>query len=379
MMELPKKYRDWGVIAFGVLEFKALLFLWGISQFNFDAYPGETWYSIWNKWDSIHYQRIAENFYTAVGLNQQDFYFLSHFPPAYPTLIAFVHWLGPSLVISALVISITSAILASCVMFELVLADFNNRHAAFRAVIFMNIFPTAYFTNVPYSDSLYIFLSLTAFYFLRVGNQFNKSAIMMGFAMLTRVVGVTMIPGLLVGLFENIRQHKSSYKILVAMLIPIVSMALYLCLNYVYYDNMLFFLKDSATQSHTVKLGFIPFRESVTNFQLFWNSPLERLKDNNFMMTAGWNSFFVLTAAVVSLFFIKKLPLVYSVYTFGYLCFIASMSWGISNTRYVLAIFPLYIGLGLIQNRIISMTCMGLFLILLFYFSRLYVLGGWAF
>lgn len=243
----------------------------------------------------------------------------------------------------------------------------------------MNIFPTAYFTNVPYSDSLYILLSLAAFYFLRVGNHVNRSAITMGFAIITRVVGITLIPALLVGLLENIRQNKNAFKRLLVVFISLISMALYLALNYIYYGNILFFLKDSATQVHTVKLGFLPFREAVTNFLVLCKDPVLYMNDNNYMMTSGWNSIIVLAAALFSLCFIKKLPLVYSVYAFGYLVFISSMSWGICGARYVLAIFPLYIGLGLIENRIITMTIMGLSVILLFYFSRIFVLGTWAF
>lgn len=378
-MELPKNYRDWCVIIVGVLEFKVLLFLWGIFQFSFDMYPGETWYSIWNRWDSIHYQRIAEHFYTPAGLNEADFHFLSHFPPGYPILIDLINLTGLSMVASAFIISIASAALASCVLFELVLEEFKNRNAAFRAVIFMNIFPTAYFTNVPYSDSLYILLSLVAFYFLRVGGYVNRSAIMMGLAIITRVVGITLIPALVVALLENIRQNENACKRLVVVFIPLIFMALYLALNYVYYGNMLFFLKDSATQVHTVKLGFLPFREAITNFLILCKDPVLYVNDNNYMMTSGWNSIIVLAAALFSLCFIKKLPLVYSVYAFGYLFFISSMSWGISGARYVLAIFPLYIGFGLIENRIISITSMGLSVILLLYFSRIFLLGSWAF
>lgn len=121
-MELPKSYRDWCVIIVGVLEFKVLLFLWGVSQFSFDLYPGESWYSIWNRWDSIHYQRIAEHFYTRAELNEQDFHFLSHFPPGYPLLMDFLNLTGLSKVASAFIISIASAAAASCILFELVLA-----------------------------------------------------------------------------------------------------------------------------------------------------------------------------------------------------------------------------------------------------------------
>jgi hypothetical protein len=374
-----KNYRDWSVIAVGVLELKALLFIWGFSQFGFKATAWDNWYSIWNRWDSVHYQRIAEHFYTQANIPLAEFQFLSHFPPLYPSLMAALHWAGLPLVFAAFAITITAAVLGSCLLYELVLLEFNNRAAAFRAVIFMNIFPTAYFTNTPYSDSLYIALTLLAFYCLRTGKQVHFSALTMGFAILTRVVGITLIPVLLVSMAQKFRQKELSYKQVAALLFPIGAFLLYLLLNYLAYGNPLFFLVDSANQAHTVKLGFLPFRETITTLLTFYERPATLIKDHSFMINLGWNSAFVLMATFLSLCFIKKLPAVYSVYAFGYLFFISSMSWAISNARYVLAIFPIYIGLGLIENRVISMSIMAIYIAGLLYFSRIFVLGSWAF
>ncbi|MEQ1619765.1 MAG: glycosyltransferase family 39 protein [Methylococcales bacterium] len=376
---MQKKYRDWVVIAIGVLELKALLFLWGYSQFDFQKFPDETWYSIWSRWDSLHYQRIAQHFYTRADLSEQDFHFLSHFPPGYSILMSVIHSAGPSLVVAGLIISITAAVVASCVLFELVHQDFNNRPAAFRAVVFMNIFPTAYFTNVPYSDSLYLALALVAFYFTRVSKHFNAAGFMIALAIFTRVVGIMLMPAVALALLEKYRQKELSFKQMGILLFPIAGFVLYLYLNYISYGNPLFFLQDSASQSHTVKLGFMPFREAVTTLLAFCEQPLTLANDSFFRMTTGWNSAFVLLTTFACVCFIRRLPLIYSVYAFSYLFFISSMTWGLSNARYVFAIFPLFVGLGLINNRVISLTVMSAFLPLLFYFSRMLVLGDWAF
>ena len=112
--------------------------------------------SLWARWDSNWFVKIAHHGY-ASDLASPAFF------PLYPGLTAVLgRAFGGRYALAGLVISLAACLVA----FELLwrLAERRLGEAgAFRAVLYLALFPTALFLQAVYSESLYLALALAAF------------------------------------------------------------------------------------------------------------------------------------------------------------------------------------------------------------------------
>lgn len=155
-------------LVFGVIVIKNALLLWASYNFDFDGHPQNNWLNIWGRWDFGAYKAIAESGYGALDVGPDYAAFLSHFPPLYPLAMAVVAAvLDVSLLHAGMLTSYTAILAASWVLYRLVLLEFQSERIAFFSVLFLNIFPTSYFTIAPYAESLFLLFSITSFYCLR--------------------------------------------------------------------------------------------------------------------------------------------------------------------------------------------------------------------
>ena len=122
----------------------------------------------------------------------------------------------------------------------------------------------------------------------------------------------------------------------------------------------------------------MPFSESFNTVKEI-ASKTSSISDNYYMMTNGWNAIFVFFSLIVSLIGIRILPTTYSIYSLSSLLFISSYSWGISNARYTYMVFPMFMILSKIKNKITITAIFILFTSLLLYFTLQFTGGGWGF
>ncbi len=73
---------------------------------------------------------------------------------------------GGNLVIAGIVISLACYAGVVVVLFRLVALDFGER-TAFRAVLYVSIFPTAFFFQAVYGESLFLLTALLSIYWCR--------------------------------------------------------------------------------------------------------------------------------------------------------------------------------------------------------------------
>jgi hypothetical protein len=90
-----------------------------------------------------------------------------------------------------------AACAVSFVLLHRLASDRLGPEAARRAVLYLAIFPTALFLGAVYSESLYLALALAAFLLADRG-RFAGAGVAAGLAMLTRPVGVALLPALAV-------------------------------------------------------------------------------------------------------------------------------------------------------------------------------------
>jgi hypothetical protein len=141
---------------------------------------------VWARWDSVHFLRIAEHGYSSA---EAAFY------PLYPALLAGAgRALGGHYVLAGIFLSLVAA-LGSFVLLERLAEERLGADGARRAVLYLAFFPTAFFLQAVYSESLFLLLCLGAFA-LTERDRIAEAGIVAGLALLTRPTGIALVPAL---------------------------------------------------------------------------------------------------------------------------------------------------------------------------------------
>lgn len=120
------------------------------------------------------------------------------FFPLYPLAIRIVSWLplvGP--LGAALLVSNAAFAGALIVLHALTRLELGSERIARPTLLFLSIFPTAFFFLTPYSESLFLLLAVSAFWCARK-DRWALAALMATLAALTRSIGVVLAPALAV-------------------------------------------------------------------------------------------------------------------------------------------------------------------------------------
>ena len=156
----------------------------------------EHWLGLWWQWDAHPYLRIAQIGYrprSLPGENQFDKFYLGFFP-FFPYAVRAVAFVVRSRLLSAMLVSYAASVLASWFLYLLVRLD-RDHAEAWRAVLLLLAFPTAYFLAAPYSEALFLCAVTGAVYAARTG-RWPRGALAGAIATGTRLVGLAVIPAL---------------------------------------------------------------------------------------------------------------------------------------------------------------------------------------
>lgn len=313
--------------------------------------------SSWIRWDGPHYIDIARNWYQTSGdpVNFIVFY------PFYPMLIKLLSFfINPYL--SAIIISVFFSFTASIILFELTLLDFNKRIAVL-SVWFMNIFPTAYFLQAAYTESIFLTMSLATIYLYRK-KSFILSGLTGALASMTRINGILLLPLL-------IMESKTFGKNLITLILTPVGFLFYLLINYLIFNDPLFFSK--ILSSHWYKHFEFPWI-SITNLIHFFQN-----QTGNYYYLFLSELFTIFLLCIITILVFLKVRKSYGVYMFFNLLLFTSTNFIMSTPRYALSLFPIFILLALIKNKFLLILVSSVSAILLFLLESLYIQGGWAF
>jgi hypothetical protein len=141
---------------------------------------------VWARWDSVHFLRIAERGYSTA---ETAFY------PLYPGILAGAGGaLGGHYVLAGVLVSLLAA-LGAFVLLERLAEARLGADGARRSVLYLALFPTAFFLQAVYSESLFLLLCLAAFA-LAERRLFAYAGIAAGLAILTRPAGLALLPPL---------------------------------------------------------------------------------------------------------------------------------------------------------------------------------------
>lgn len=144
------------------------------------------------RWDAFWYLTIAQDGYTPVGIpgNQGE-------RPAFFPLFPLVTWLaggflGPgATLVAASAVSLVAAFVACCLLHRLVTLELGAAYAR-PAVLLLAFFPSAYFFFAPYTESLFLALSLGAVYAART-ERWAATGVLIALAGATRNTGLLLV------------------------------------------------------------------------------------------------------------------------------------------------------------------------------------------
>lgn len=169
---------------------------------------------IWGRWDTGWYIGIARDGYLIYGdLTQQQSNVT--FFPFYPYLVRLLLWPIPAGWQSDGVVLLVGVLLSNLflmgglLLFYLLTIELTQDLAvAQRAVLYLLLFPTAFFFSCFYTESAFFFLSVATFYAAQRG-QWGWAALTAALLTITRPLGILIVP-LLVWLYLSRAQWRFS-------------------------------------------------------------------------------------------------------------------------------------------------------------------------
>jgi hypothetical protein len=361
----------------------ALLTYFGVILFGsalHSAHPSFTHSLIpaWNQWDTKWYIDIANRGYgwkKAVGTSPTAFF------PLYPMLIhglmAVTHRSG---ITAALVIANAAFLGALLYLWRLVRWEMNP-DVARRTILCIATFPTALFFFAGYTESLFLFLTVAAFFHMR-RRDWILAGLFGALASATRVTGILL---LLPFLYDYARDRNFSVRnldrgVIGLLLVPVGLLLFMLYLGRTVGDPLAFSHSQMAWQKVFTLQIWSGFAESIR--QLLTLPRASFMEAHNVIeVTLGG------LALIGSVFAARRLPAAYGLYMLAFwLVTLTSpaIEGGyqvplISLSRYVLSLFPFFIWLGLkTESRAVEESYLVLSVGMLGLLTVQFINGGWV-
>jgi len=150
---------------------------------------GQVLLGVWERSDALWYLHLARDGYGVAGPS-------TAFMPLYPALIRALSWGGLPPLLAAILLSNGAFLVALVALFGLVERDF-GAEVARRAVWIQALLPASFYLLAPYTEALFLALSVGALLMARQG-RWQWAGLMGGLLAATRTVGILILPALLI-------------------------------------------------------------------------------------------------------------------------------------------------------------------------------------
>lgn len=317
--------------------------------------PDNLFFDIWARWDSAFYMRIVEQGYSFSPGEMGP----AAFFPLYPLLTKGMAALTGNILIAGVLVSHLALLGALIFLYKLTKLEFGT-HAAQRAVIYIAAFPTAFFFSAFYTESLFLFTTVGAFYFARK-RAWAWATLFALLAGATRIVGLAAWG--VVGL-EWMRSHgwtlstmlrKSAWQGLWRGLrSDFMSLALILTAPFGFLSHSFFLYRQFGDPLAFWSVQSAWGREDRGFVAVILGDVIPLLQQDFGSGTIWWHviidlsAFFFALACIVILW--RRLGEGYAIYTLLNIL-IPANSGSQSLSRYVLVLFPVFMLLALWGKR----------------------------
>ncbi|MGA9310486.1 MAG: hypothetical protein WBV74_08960, partial [Pseudonocardiaceae bacterium] len=247
-------------------------------------------------------------------------------------------------VLSGLIVSFAASVGAGYFLFRLVALDADEA-TAWRAVLLLFSFPTAYFLAAPFTEALFLFAVLASVYAARTG-RWAASGVAGALATGTRITGIALAPALLVEVFARKAGVSERVRRLAWISVAAAGLLIYLAINLIVHGDPLYFLEVQRTHwSNQAAPPWEPVQVAIESLIAGGNN-------STFTFIYTGRIAGVLVALTLLVLAVRRLRL--PDVLFGWTAFVLmlSSSWLISFPRYLLVLYPLFIvGARLSRSR----------------------------
>jgi Gpi18-like mannosyltransferase len=331
-----------------------------------NAYP---FVNMWARWDAGWYLDIAKNGYRFLPGEQSNVAFF----PLYPYVVRLVHTVirlpsDAGWLLVGIIVSNTALFVALIYLYRLICLDYDRSTAA-RTVLYLCVFPTTLFLSAVYSESLFLALVVSAFYYARE-TRWVTTGVLAAAATLCRPAGLLLVVPL--G-FEYLSQKEFRWRRVgsdcLTLILPPLALAGHLGVLRWRFGSWNVISKAEAIEGWNRSLT-LPWNTLLSSFQHIGAS-------------IGYHGAFelVFTAMLIALaiFACFRLRPSYAIYSVVSVLFVTS--WGDlkSAPRFGLVIFPIMILLALLgQNKAFNRTYLTLAAILAAISMVVFSQWGWV-
>jgi len=329
----------------------------------------------WNHWDAANYVRIAQFGYQTP--------FDVAFFPLLPLMIAgCAYVLGSWSYLTVGTVISNAALLGALFVLYQIAVDAGGEKVARRTLLYLCLFPTAFYFFAAYNESLFILLSAGTFLAMR-RQHWWLAGILGLLASLARSAGVLLVIPYIIELWQSRESIMASRQNLLLRIVPIVLIPtgtlLYALYCWHISGNFLDFVN---VQSHWGRHTSWPWRGIFQAFvDLFWNQPFGSFNEAHIILDLTATLSFI----ALNIIGWRKLRLSYSVWVAVLLIYIL-LSPGtdktdvlLSNQRFVLEMFPAFITMAMlgIKHPRLHQALMIVFPTLLATLSILFIMNRW--
>jgi Gpi18-like mannosyltransferase len=325
---------------------------------KYDQNQGWNIVDLHSRWDSNWYLDVVRNGYV---LRENDTLSNIVFFPLYPSLIKILSYLlRLNIVFSGWMISSFFLFLGAFYLFKIT-KEFHSEADPLLAVFLLLIFPTSFFLNSVYTESLFLFLSVASFYYAAKG-KYGISGIFGFFAALTRITGILLFVPLLVQLCLKEGFNKNTLKkIFPFWLVPLGTFS-FLLFHWLRFGNFFLFFKIESAWGRSFNLN-------VDNFLFF-----SRAAISNFYLDV----FYLIFSILIIFLLIRKKLFPYAIYMASTVLVAIGTGTLMSIGRYILVLFPIFIIGASLKNEIVRYAWIMVSIMLMALNTILFVNWYWA-
>jgi hypothetical protein len=336
---------------------------------------------VWQRWDTLWYMLIARE-----GYGLEDTRIFS--PPLYPWLMRLAGGvLGGSdtaLLVGGLIVANLACIAFLSYLYALVAGEWNESLAR-RCLVYVALFPTAFFLLAAYSESLFLLCVVAAFYHARLGRSCQRkwivACVWASLAPLARLPGIVLVVPLAVEFVRQWRSSRDAGQRLAWWHAWPLSLPVLGGLAYPLYVRFALGADSLWAPYWVHKARFVG--RFAAPWQSVWQA-IRILASGHFRAIEPLDLFFTLVFVALTGAAFVSLPLTYGVYMavmlLGTLTKVSEIQPLLSLSRYVLVLFPGFVLLARAGersqwwNRAIVYPSVAL---ALFYVGQ-FVLWGWV-
>jgi len=303
---------------------------------------------IWTKWDVGHYLNLARSGYSLADNGRRVFVV---FFPLYPYTVRIISFFtAGSTAAAGFLVSNLCFTAAVCYLYRLVRIDYSEKTAR-RSVLYLSIFPFAFFFGAPFSESIFLLTLVMSMYYARK----REWALAGGFGALcafSRMAGA--LCALYIAsefcaeyrIFDKSTKNKLKLIFTKGIHAPLVALGTlaYMGINYIYTGNALEFmtLQKEHWNTHAQYFG------KTGGDLLVWTLSQDRM-----LQAAVWLPSLVILifACVMLIYGARRHRPSDVIFLAAYVALSYIMSWPLSCPRYMTCAIPMFVFLAAFSEK----------------------------